>query len=166
MQKKVLGWVKEIAVALILMTLLLNLISFLKKPELPSTILPHFELLSTTGKAISSESYSGKPLIVHIWATWCPTCKLEASTIESLSKKYQVITVAVNSGSDDEINLFMQEHDLTYDVINDTEGRFAQKFAVNSFPTTFIYDSEEEVKFTEVGYTSILGLKFRMWLTK
>jgi thiol-disulfide isomerase/thioredoxin len=163
--KKILAWAKELLIALIILTLLLNLISFIKKPELASNTLPEFNLTTTTQKQISSDDYSGKALLIHFWATWCPACKLEASNIERLSKSYQVITIAVNSGSDDEINLFLKEHDLNYDVINDSEGEFASKFSISSFPTTFIYDKNGEIKFSEVGYTSTLGLNLRMWLS-
>ena len=162
--KKVLAWVKELLIALIILTLLLNLISFIKKPELESNTLPEFNLTTTTQKQISSVDYSGKPLLIHFWATWCPTCKLEASNVERVSKSYQVITIAVNSGSDEDINLFLKEHDLNYDVINDSNGEFASKFSISSFPTTFIYDKNEKIKFSEVGYTSTLGLKLRMWI--
>ena len=162
--KKILSWVKELLIALVILTLLLNVISFLKKPKLESNTLQKFELTTTTQKHISSTDYSQKPLLIHFWATWCPTCKLEASNIERLSKKYQVVTVAVNSGSDEDINRFLKKHDLTYLVVNDSEGEFASKFSISSFPTTFIYDKNAEIKFSEVGYTSTWGLEFRMWI--
>lgn len=162
--KKILGWAKELLISAIIIVVILNIVSFLKKPELASDTLPQFELVSTTQKTISSQNYKDKPLMIHFWATWCPACKLEASNIERLSKEYQVITVAVNSGSDDEINLFLEEYKLNYDVINDNEGKFASQFSISSFPTTFIYDTDGEIKFSEVGYTSTLGLKLRMWL--
>jgi thiol-disulfide isomerase/thioredoxin len=163
--KKILGWAKELLISAIIIVVILNIVSFLKKPELASTSLPHFNLVSTTQKAISSQNYTGKPLLIHFWATWCPACKLEASNIENLSKEYQVIAIAVNSGSDSEINTFLKEKKLHYDVVNDNEGKFASKFSISSFPTTFIYDKEGEIQFSEVGYTSTLGLKLRMWLT-
>ena len=166
MMKKILGWVKEIVLALVMLTVILNIISFLKKPELASSTLPSFALTTIEKKEINTNMYHNKPLMIHFWATWCPTCKLEASTIESLSKEYQVLSIAVNSGDDDEIKLFMDSHKLTYDVINDRDGTFAEKFSVSSFPTTFIYDKDAKIKFSEVGYSSTLGLKLRMWMAK
>lgn len=164
--KKILGWIRELLLASIILIVILNVVSFLKKPELSSTTLPHFELKSTTKQPISSKNYTGKPILIHFWATWCPACKLEASNIEKISKTHQVITVAVNSGSDEEINTFLKNRDLNFDVINDKEGRFASTFSISSFPTTFIYDKDAEIKFSEVGYTSTFGLKLRMWLSE
>ena len=163
--KIVLSWIKEILIVFVIVTLLLNVISFIKKPDLSSTTLPTFETATISKKHISSKEYTNKPLLLHFWATWCPTCKLEASNIESLSKNYQVITIAVNSGTDEDISMFLKKNDLTYDVINDSTGEFAAKFSISSFPTTFIYDKNQEIKFSEVGYTSTLGLKLRMWLS-
>jgi len=162
--KKILGWAKELLISAIIIVVILNIVSFLKKPELASDTLPQFELISTTQKTISSKNYTDKPLLIHFWATWCPACKLEASNIESISKNYDVITVAVNSGTDDEINSFLKQRNLTYTVINDSNGKFASKFSISSFPTTFIYDTDGEIKFSEVGYTSTLGLNLRMSL--
>jgi len=162
--KKVLGWAKELLLAAAIIAVVLNVVSFLKKPELSSTTLPQFELVSTTDKQINSRDYVGKPLLIHFWATWCPACKFEASNIQSLSKEYQIITIAINSGTDNEINAYLKERALSFDVINDDDGKFASQFSVASFPTTFIYDSNAKIKFSEVGYTSTLGLKLRMWL--
>lgn len=164
MRKKLLGWLKEIILSIVILTIVLNVISFIKKPELASNTLPQFKLTTTKQKLLDAKEYQGKPLLIHFWATWCPTCKLEASTIQTLSKSYQVLTIAINSGTDDEINLFMDGKGLDYDVVNDADGSFASRFDVSSFPTTFIYDKNAKIKFAEVGYTSTLGLKLRMWL--
>ncbi len=161
--QKILGWAKELLIAGIIIGVVLNVVSFLKKPELKSNTIPHLELTTTTQKPISLQNYKGKPLLIHFWATWCPACKLEASNIESLSKTHQVITIAVNSGTDNEINTFIKEKGFHFDVINDNEGKLASKFSISSFPTTFIYGANKEIKFSEVGYTSTLGLKLRMW---
>jgi len=120
------------------------------------TILTNEELFST-------QDYSDQPVLIHFWAIWCPTCKLEAPNIQKISDDYQVLTIAVKSGSDKEINTFLENNDLDYNVINDAQGVLAQDFSVQAYPTTFIYNKNNELSFTEVGYTSTWGLKLRMW---
>ena len=102
--------------------------------------------------------------MVHFWATWCPTCKLEASNIQEISKSYNVITIAVQSGSDKEIQKYLDDNNLDFKFINDKNSDYAKKFKVDVFPTTLIYDKDKNLIFSEVGYTSTLGLKLRMWL--
>jgi len=104
-----------------------------------------------------------KPLLIHFWATWCPTCKLEASNIEAISKQYNVITIAVNSGSNREIKEYLGENGFTFNVVNDKESIYASKFNIAAYPTTFIYDKNRDLVFSEVGYTSTIGLYLRMW---
>lgn len=162
------GWkkwsVKTIVIELtkvaLLVFILSNIMSYIRAPELASTQLPEIEAQLLDGSTFSVEE--GKPLLLHYWAVWCPTCKLEASNIEAVSKEYNVLTVAVNSGSDAKVKAYMQEHDLNFKVINDEEGDWAKRFKVEAYPTTFIYDNKGELRFTEVGYTTTAGLLARL----
>jgi thiol-disulfide isomerase/thioredoxin len=113
-------------------------------------------------KLLDGSSYSikeGKPLVIHFWATWCPTCKLEVSNIQAVSEHYDVLTIAVNSG---DIKKYMGNSTLTCRVVNDLEGKLAKQFHVEAFPTTFIYNGKGKLKFTEVGYTTTAGLLARL----
>jgi len=163
MREKLFDWLKELFIAAVLVALLLNVVSFLKRPDLASSTLPDLNLTTTAKKNIEFSNYKSKPLIVHFWATWCPTCKLEIANLNTLAKDHQVITIAVNSGNDKDINRFLKDHKLDFDVVNDYTGKIAAKFSVNTFPTTFIYDKDAKIKFSEVGYTSTIGLLLRMW---
>jgi len=157
-------WAKEIIIGAVIIFILSNIINYLRKPELDSSRLP-----TATVQLVDGGFYNlkqGKPVIIHFWATWCPTCKLEAANIERISQKYEVLTVAVNSGSDEKIKRYLQENVLSFRVLNDKEGSWAQKFKVKAFPTTFIYDAKGELKFTEVGYTTTAGLLARMAFVK
>ncbi len=156
--------IKEIIIFTFMIFIISNIISFLRKPDIQTNSIPHFQGNLITKKEFNLEKYSGKPLIIHFWATWCPTCKLEASNIEKISKEYQVITIAVNSGSDEKIQNFMKENHLTFTTINDNNGEISQKFKISAYPTTFIFSSNGKLKFSEVGYTSTLGLKLRLWI--
>ncbi len=104
--------------------------------------------------------------MVHIWATWCPICKIEADNINRVSKYYEVISIAVDSGTDNEIHEYLQEHELNYRVINDNDNSISTKLNIEVFPTTLIYDQNQKLVFSEVGYTSSFGLFIRMlWVS-
>ncbi len=152
---------KEIISTLILFFIISTVINYIRKPDISEDIYG-YTLQDLKGSSIDFKNYKGKPLIVHFWATWCPTCKLEASNIESLSKEYNVVSIAVNSGSRDLIESFMSEHDLSYTVISDSSGALAKKFNIEAYPTTLIYDKDGVLKFTEVGYSTTVGLKARV----
>lgn len=154
-------YLKEIALFIIVMTVFANIISIYKSSDLNSKAL---KLRSVT--LMNNELYSfrnNKPILIHFWATWCPTCKLEASNIELISKQYDVITIAANSGSNREIQEYLDENNFTFKVVNDEESIYANNFKIAAYPTTFIYDKDRNLVFSEVGYTSTIGLYLRMW---
>jgi len=153
---------KEIAIGLLIFFVISNVLSYIRKPDLASTTFPQTKSQLIDGSYFESSKIKGKPLLVHFWALWCPTCKLEASNIQALSKKYEVLTIAVQSGSDEALNKYMADNKFDFKVINDTYGNWAKEFKIEAFPTTFIYNKKGELKFTEVGYTTTAGLFARM----
>ncbi len=163
MRKKLTYYIKEIVKMLVILTIILNIISYYKSLDLNKE-----KLELNSFRLLNNEEYKIKKdeaLIVHFWATWCPTCKLEASNIENISKDYEVLTIAVQSGTKEEIQKYMKEHDLTFKVVNDEKAYYSQKFNIKAFPTTLIYDKDKNLKFSEVGYTSSFGMYLRMfWL--
>jgi len=155
---------KEIVSTLVLFFVISIVINYIRKPEVTEDIYT-LELTDIYNNSLAMSKYKKEPLVVHFWATWCPTCKLEASNIEAISKKYNVISVAVTSGSNKKIQLFMKKHNLSYTVINDNDGSLAKRFGIGAYPTTLIYDRNGKLKFSEVGYSTTLGLHSRIALS-
>lgn len=153
---------KEIFIGLLILFVLSNIMSYIRKPDLQSTTFPQTKSQLIDSTYFETSKIKGKPLLVHFWAVWCPTCKLEASNIQVLSKKYEVLTIAVKSGSDAALNKYMHDNEFDFKVINDTHGNWAEEFKIEAFPTTFMYDKKGELHFTEVGYTTTAGLLARM----
>ena len=161
MRKKIVYYTKEVVLFFLFITVFANAISLYKSQELNRESLSINKVKLLDGSIYEVEK--GKPILIHLWATWCPTCRVEASNIESLSKYYNVLTIAVKSGSDSEIETFLKENNLTFKTINDSNSKLATNFNIAAFPTTFIYNKDAELIFSEVGYTSRLGLFIRMW---
>ena len=161
MKEKLKHYAKELIVFFIVMTLFANIMSYYRSTNLNknSFSVTNMTLYDGTKFNIPKD----KPLLVHFWATWCPTCKLEAPNIEMISKYYEVLTVVVKSGTDKEIQQYLHEHNYTFKVLNDKDALLAQKFRIAGYPTTFIYDSNKKLVFSDVGYTSSFGLFIRMW---
>ena len=152
----------------VILAIYLAIKSFMQR-DLVDGPVPSFEdtLLGVHGSGSQSfniQSYQGKPLLLHFWATWCSICKMEENSIASISEDYEVITVAMNSGSDMEITAYLEEQGLNFPVVVDEHGAIAERFGVRGVPTSFIIDPDANIKFTEVGFTSELGLRLRLWL--
>jgi len=159
--------IKEVLITVVILGVVSSTISYMRKPDIKDDTLSTLIAKDIGGDEIDISDYSGKPILIHFWATWCPVCKLELSNIDRVSQRYQVVTIAVKSGSDDKIREFMSEHQANFKVINDSSGEISSKFDIEVFPTTLIYDAKGELSFSEVGYTTTGGLLARMmWVAK
>ena len=159
MKNKIIKYFKEIVLFFIVITIFANILSFYRSTELLKKPLDLFSISTINDNIISSDK---KPVLIHFWATWCPICKVEASNIQTISESFNVITVAVKSGDDNEIDKYLNKNSFNFKVINDLDGLIASKYRVSIFPTTIIYDNDGNEVFSEVGYTSTLGLWLRM----
>ena len=156
-------FLKELAIFALLLVVFSNLVSFYKSQNLSHEKLPALQARMLSGEEFDSlHVKTDKPILIHFWATWCPTCKMENSTIDALSKKFDVITIAVNSGSDAEIESFLKEKNLSFQVINDRNATLTKALHVSGFPTTFIYNKDGKLEFSEVGYSSYITLYLKL----
>ena len=101
--------------------------------------------------------------IVYFWATWCPVCKATSPNVDRISKRFEVLGIAVKSGDDAQIRNYMQEHGLHFRNLNDTDAHLARQNGVGVFPTV-VFCNKGEVQFVESGYTSSLGLWLRAYI--
>ena len=106
-----------------------------------------------------------KPVLVHFWATWCPICRAEQSSIAAIAQDHpNTITIAMQSGSSAEITRYMQEQEINFPVVNDTDGMLSSTWGIRGVPTSFIIAPDGQIRFVEVGYTTGIGLRLRLWL--
>ena len=153
---------KELLIGVLILFVVSNLLSYLRKPTLNSEGLPPIVKSAIAKSGIDLSAYRGEPLMIHFWATWCPVCKMEIDNIQRVSQHYRVITIAVNSGSQSDITTFLKEKNLNLLLINDRNSSIAKSMQVEFFPTTFIYDKDGKLFSSQIGYTTTLGLLVRM----
>ena len=125
------------------------------------------DIVAGAAPQLPNVTWSKQPTLVQFWATWCPVCRAEQSSIEALASDYpNTITVAMQSGNAAAVNKFMREQSLSFPVINDADGSLAQAWGVHAVPASFIVDSKGQIRFVEIGYTTGLGLRLRLWLAQ
>lgn len=126
--------------------------------------LPPVAGITLANEQIDIQHMQTRPFLLHIWASWCGICRFEQGSIESISKDYPVVTIAMQSGTNEEVKQFLQKNGLTFRVINDEEGELSQQFGITGVPASFIINKQGEIAYSEVGYTSEWGLRLRLWL--
>jgi len=156
------------AVKLALEILVIVLVFFAVKTylqrDLAKGIAPPLQGTLIDGQTVNLQSLQGRPVLVYFWATWCPVCKMQNGSVASISEDHTVVTVAMNSGSDLEIEAFLEEKQLDFPVIADDSGVITELFGVSGVPTSFVLNPSGNIAFTEVGYTTEWGLRLRLWM--
>ena len=86
--------------------------------------------------------------------------------VVSVAKDHRVITVATSSGNADAIRRKMREEGLenAFEVVADPTGELSRAWGVTTLPTSFVVDRRGEIRATEVGFTTALGLRVRLML--
>jgi thiol-disulfide isomerase/thioredoxin len=164
MKNKIKKYVKEGVLLVLFLIIAMNGLSFYKSLDLNKEKLDTNSFILLDGSEY--KLVKDKPLVIHFWATWCPICEVEAPNIQKLSEDFEVITIAVQSGTKNEIQEYLDKQKLNFKVVNDEDGYHSRKFNIKAFPTTFIYDKNRDLKFSEVGYTSTIGLYARVLFSR
>ena len=116
------------------------------------------------GAAFDLSRERGRPVLVHFWASWCPVCGLQDGAVASVARRHRVVTVALQSGGAGEVRRHLREAGVEFPVILDPDGSLAARWGVRGVPTSFVIDGSGRIRFVEVGYTSGIGLRSRLWL--
>ena len=95
--------------------------------------------------------HEGKPMIVNLWATWCPFCVDEMADFQDLYDRYgdKVQFVMLNSATPSteisDARDYLEEHQFTFPVYYDIYGQVQTLFSVAAYPTTIIIAADGEV---------------------
>ena len=121
------------------------------------------EMQSADGKPIKLSNYSGKVVVLNLWATWCGPCRNETPELVRLYKEYQaqgVEVVALSTEdpirSADSVQQFMREYEVNYPV-----GWATRDVAValmagrTSIPQNFIITRDGRIKKRFIGFHPI-----------
>jgi cytochrome c biogenesis protein CcmG, thiol:disulfide interchange protein DsbE len=110
--------------------------------------LPAMEVVDFDGEQISLADYTGTPLVVNFWASWCPPCIAEMPDLEAVSQLAdgRVAFVGVNTqDTQDRAEELAERTGVTYDLVRDPDAELFQAFGVFAMPTTFYVDATGDI---------------------
>jgi cytochrome c biogenesis protein CcmG, thiol:disulfide interchange protein DsbE len=127
--------------------------------ELPSALLgkpfPAFEarLLADPERTVTRDDLLGQPVLVNVWATWCPTCAAEHDELIWIRDTTGLRIVGVNYKDDAaKARVWLQRFGDPYDmVIEDPDGSLGVELGVYGAPETFLLDAQGMVIYKRVG---------------
>ena len=128
---------------------------------------PAFALRTLDGQTVRLEDLRGRPVALTFWAPWCTVCKAESSVLSALRERVgeraHVLSVAVAWEDVEEVRRFAREQGVDYPVLLGDDA-LQRAYRVDTFPTTLFLSPEGRVTRAAVGYTTQVGLLWRLWL--
>src|SRR5215469_11029557 len=120
---------------------------------------PDFTLQTLDGKNVTLSSLRGKGVLLNFWATWCGPCKIEMPWFVELQKEYgsqglQIVGVAMDDSSTQDIQNFVKEMGVNYPVLIGKEAVGQAYGGVDVLPTTFFIDRDGKIVAREFGLQS------------
>lgn len=153
-------------IELLIVLMIVYGINLWRTRDTASGLAPPLVGVTLQGEEVSLASLRGDVALVYFWASWCPICRLEQGTIASIAKSTPTLTVALSSGTDDEVRAHLDEYALSYSTLNDEYGAISHSWGVTGVPMIFIVDADGVIRFREMGYSTGAGLRLRLWLAR
>jgi peroxiredoxin len=125
---------------------------------------PDFTLQDAQGRSIRLSELRGSPVLLNLWASWCPPCKAEMPAMQKTYDRYagQGFTIlAVNTTFQDDKTAaldFAAQHSLTFPILFDEDGSVSRAYQVRSMPTSFFIDRQGVIRRVVVGGPMAAGL--------
>ena len=118
-----------------------------------------FTAMDKDGKTVKLSDFKGKKVYINMWASWCGPCMREIPELEKTYQKLKdnkdIVFLSMTSPNDaefknqspqdkskDVILKKAKELGATYPVLFDVNDRFIINYAIRSFPTHILINSD------------------------
>ena len=128
--------------------------------KLPDVAYPDLE-----GESLALSSLKGHPVILDVWATWCPPCREAMPKLQAFHEKHgegekglKVIGLSVDKQSDP-VKAYLEENDITFTILwapgnQDDLNKLAKAIGLRGIPRTLFIDDEGVVRADLLGLHS------------
>lgn len=124
----------------------------------PATPLPTgTSYVTLAGEQLRPEDLKGRPLVINLWATWCPPCRREMPMMADVAGKNEdAVFVFVNQGEGREaVNRYLTKEGLVLDrVVLDSLGEFGRHYKAPGLPATLFVDNKGNLQAVHMGEIS------------
>lgn len=134
--------------------------------ELPSALtgkpMPAFSLpvLGEEARQVSEQDLKGKPYLLNLWATWCPTCYVEHPYLLELAKQNRIRLIGLNYKDEREKALqYLSRLGNPYELtLVDADGMLGINLGAYGAPETFLVSADGVILYRRAG-----DLNERIW---
>ena len=164
-QQKALSALKTLLLYGLMFAIIYTAVNWWRQPVMPAN--PQLQLTDYQGQSVDLASMSqDKPTLVYFWGTWCPICSVTSPTINTLAAEnnYPIVTIAIKSGSDQELHSYLAKNNYNFTTVNDQEGAIFDDWQGQVTPS-YVILKDGEMAQGLTGIQPLWSLKLRLWLS-
>ena len=123
-----------------------------------SQLAPDIAIQDQEGNMVRLSDFSGEPVVLNYWASWCPPCVAEMPEFEQLYQEYgtqlQFIMLNDTDGQGETVEhatQFVYEQGFTFPVYFDVNNEGARAYDITAIPQTFFIDRDGYIVSHTIG---------------
>ena len=134
----------------------------MEAPRALGEVAPAFSLTDVNDNRLTLAELRGRPVLVNVWATWCPPCRAELPELQRLADErpgcLAVVGVTVNSGAAGVVAAFARERKLSYPLLID-DGSAALAYRIVTLPHSVLVAPDGSVAGRFRGAVTAAGVR-------
>jgi cytochrome c biogenesis protein CcmG/thiol:disulfide interchange protein DsbE len=126
--------------------------------QMPSALLdkplPEFNLPDLYDEQVTynKQSFPSAPLLINVWASWCPPCAQEHEIVVELAQEGVPIIGLNYQDARESAQLWLKERGDPYQkILYDEQGSVGIDWGVIAVPETFLIDADGIVRYRHIG---------------
>ncbi|MDN3610607.1 DsbE family thiol:disulfide interchange protein [Vibrio ostreicida] len=119
---------------------------------------PEFRLedLAEPGKLYDQSIFQGEPLLLNVWATWCPTCYAEHQYLNELAAEgVKIIGLNYKDERTKAVEWLIKLGNPYLISLFDGDGMLGLDLGVYGAPETFLIDAQGHIRYRHVGDVNV-----------
>lgn len=123
-----------------------------------------FDFADENGNILNTLSLRGKVVFINFWASWCPPCRAEFPSIETLYSQFKdnpdVFFLTVNEDSDlAKGRAYLDNENFSVPMYQSISNVSSEVYS-GTLPTTLVLDKEGVIRYHHTGIANYASGKF------
>lgn len=118
---------------------------------------PDFSLEDMDGMDWTLSQLRGKVVMLNFWASWCPPCREEIPSMESVYQDLKdagFVVLAINQWEEpDHVFSYMGQLEVypSFPILFDRDSSVSDRYGVKGLPTTLLIDRQGRIRYRAIG---------------
>lgn len=115
-------------------------------------VAPNFAVHGLNGDSAQLSSYRGRPVLLVVWASWCPASRHMMPIINELHRRYSARGLVILAVSDEEASVqakYGRDHHLAVPMARPGAGM--EEYETGSVPTSILISAQGKLIFLQEG---------------